>query len=239
MDRARSQRDPVGEFHRIGVSPLRDAVDPREHRRGHDAGQALAAECFGSREGIPPGVDIAAPCSGKAFRKADDTIGQPRTLDVADPGHIEGSSHHLWWLFAALGLVLVDDLLGAVDPATRKVAWKRPIKDSAQLVGVDQENCYLLSRELECIDRATQKLRWSIELPISGGGLSLAPTTAGLLVFTSRGLFEVNRSDGSILRIFRGHDLGSSGGAIQTIGDRAICVSNRAVTMYALGGKSE
>lgn len=132
-----------------------------------------------------------------------------------------------------------DKQLYAVDPATRKVAWKRPIKDSAQLVGVDQENCYLLSRELECIDRATQKLRWSIELPISGGGLSLAPTTAGLLVFTSRGLFEVNRSDGSILRIFRGHDLGSSGGAIQTIGDRAICVSNRAVTMYALRGNSE
>jgi Ca-activated chloride channel family protein len=26
------------------------------------------------------------------------------TLDVADPGHIEGTSHHLWWLFAALGL---------------------------------------------------------------------------------------------------------------------------------------
>lgn len=26
------------------------------------------------------------------------------TLDAADPGHIEGSSHHLWWLFAALGL---------------------------------------------------------------------------------------------------------------------------------------
>jgi Mg-chelatase subunit ChlD len=26
------------------------------------------------------------------------------TLDVADPGHIEGSSHRLWWLFVALGL---------------------------------------------------------------------------------------------------------------------------------------
>jgi uncharacterized membrane protein len=26
------------------------------------------------------------------------------TLDVADPGHIEGSSHHLWWLFVAVGL---------------------------------------------------------------------------------------------------------------------------------------
>ena len=26
------------------------------------------------------------------------------TLAVADPGHIEGDSHHLWWLFAALGL---------------------------------------------------------------------------------------------------------------------------------------
>ena len=26
------------------------------------------------------------------------------TLRVGDPGHIEGSSHRLWWLFAALGL---------------------------------------------------------------------------------------------------------------------------------------
>ncbi|HVW47381.1 MAG TPA: VWA domain-containing protein [Solirubrobacterales bacterium] len=26
------------------------------------------------------------------------------TLAVADPGHIEGDSHHLWWVFAALGL---------------------------------------------------------------------------------------------------------------------------------------
>jgi uncharacterized membrane protein len=34
------------------------------------------------------------------------------TLDVADPGHIEGSSHHLWWLFAALGLACF--FIGAV-----------------------------------------------------------------------------------------------------------------------------
>lgn len=34
------------------------------------------------------------------------------TLDVADPGHIESSSHHLWWLFAALGLACF--FLGAV-----------------------------------------------------------------------------------------------------------------------------
>jgi len=27
------------------------------------------------------------------------------TMSVADPGHIEGDSHHLWWIFAALGLV--------------------------------------------------------------------------------------------------------------------------------------
>src|SRR5262249_41808170 len=26
------------------------------------------------------------------------------TMSVADPGHIEGDSHHLWWIFAALGL---------------------------------------------------------------------------------------------------------------------------------------
>jgi Ca-activated chloride channel homolog len=33
------------------------------------------------------------------------------TLDVADPGHIEGTSHHFWWLFAALGLACF--LIGA------------------------------------------------------------------------------------------------------------------------------
>jgi hypothetical protein len=25
-------------------------------------------------------------------------------MAVADPGQIEGDSHHLWWIFAALGL---------------------------------------------------------------------------------------------------------------------------------------
>ncbi len=34
------------------------------------------------------------------------------TLDVADPGHIEGSAHHFWWLFAALGLACF--LIGAM-----------------------------------------------------------------------------------------------------------------------------
>jgi Ca-activated chloride channel homolog len=33
------------------------------------------------------------------------------TLDAADPGHIEGTSHHFWWLFAALGLACF--LIGA------------------------------------------------------------------------------------------------------------------------------
>lgn len=59
MDRARSQRDPVGEFHRIGVSPLRDAVDPRvtECRQLVSRKALLAA---GASMVPIPGLDIAA-----------------------------------------------------------------------------------------------------------------------------------------------------------------------------------
>lgn len=127
-----------------------------------------------------------------------------------------------------------DTQLYAVDPATQAVVWKRPIKKSAQLVGVDDNNCYLLSRELECIDRRTQKLRWSITLPIAGGGLSVVPTENGLLVNTARGLFEISGENGNVLNIFRGIDMASSGGAIRMVGDRVLCVSNRALTMYPL-----
>jgi outer membrane protein assembly factor BamB len=122
----------------------------------------------------------------------------------------------------------------AVDPAARKQVWKRPIKDSAQLVAVDASNCYLLSRELECIDRKTQELKWAVMLPVVGGGLSVVPAEEGILVFTSRGVFEIAKDNGDVTRIFRGEDLSSIGGSLRVVGGRAVCVSNRSITAYPL-----
>jgi outer membrane protein assembly factor BamB len=122
----------------------------------------------------------------------------------------------------------------AVDPAARKQVWKRPIKDSAQLVAVDATNCYLLSRELECVDRKTQELKWAVMLPVVGGGLSVVPSEVGILVFTSRGVFEIDKGNGDVTRIFRGEDLSSIGGSLRIVGGRAVCVSNRSITAYPL-----
>jgi outer membrane protein assembly factor BamB len=124
--------------------------------------------------------------------------------------------------------------LFALDPAARRVAWKRPVTDAAELVAMDDENCYVLSRELVCIDRSTRAMKWSVTLPVAGGGLSAVPAADGILVFTSRGVYEISRDNGDVRRIFRGHDLASVGGSLQVVGPLAVCVSNRRITAYPL-----
>lgn len=153
-------------------------------------------------------------------------------LDEATLLHTRGA------LFEQDGLLYFKESGGtamyAVDPAARKQAWKRPIKDSAQLVAMDASHCYLLSRELECIDRRTQELKWAVMLPVVGGGLSVVPAENGILVFTSRGVFEISRDNGDVTRIFRGEDLSSIGGSLRVVGGRLLCVSNRTITAYPL-----
>lgn len=153
-------------------------------------------------------------------------------LDEATLLHTRGA------LFEQDGLLYFKESGGtamyAVDPAARKQAWKRPVKDSAQLVAMDASHCYLLSRELECIDRKTQELKWAVMLPVVGGGLSVVPAENGVLVFTSRGVFEISRENGDVTRIFRGEDLSSIGGSLRVVGGRLLCVSNRSITAYPL-----
>jgi Mg-chelatase subunit ChlD len=76
---------------------------------------ALASQGAGSLTGL-----LAIPYSAEyRLGRVDTTPLGPlaaatggTTLDVADPGHIEGTSHHLWWLSVALGLACF--FLGAV-----------------------------------------------------------------------------------------------------------------------------
>ncbi len=120
----------------------------------------------------------------------------------------------------------------ALDLAAKKVVWKRPIKVAAQLVGIDDQNVYLLSRELEALSRETSRLNWAVSLPIAAGGLSAVIDPQHTWIFTSRGVFEISKSNGDILDIYRGHDLSSLGGAISLNQGLMLCISNQAVTAY-------
>ncbi|WP_417374604.1 PQQ-binding-like beta-propeller repeat protein [Gimesia maris] len=124
------------------------------------------------------------------------------------------------------------DKVFALDLAAKKMLWERPIKTSAQLVGIDQKNIYLLSRELEAIDRKSHELNWAVKLPVAAGGMSALLDPEQLWVFTSRGIFEISKTNGDILEIYRGHDLSSLGGSIDFRQGLIMCVSNQAVTAY-------
>jgi hypothetical protein len=122
--------------------------------------------------------------------------------------------------------------LVAVDPTGPSIVWKRPVEKAAQLVGIDQDAVYTLDTELASIDRQTRKLRWAIRLPIYSGGLSALVGPDSLLVLTSRGLFELDRSSGDVQRIFRGADLASAGGRLHLIGRQLVAVTRMSITSY-------
>ncbi|MCA9017830.1 MAG: PQQ-like beta-propeller repeat protein, partial [Planctomycetaceae bacterium] len=124
------------------------------------------------------------------------------------------------------------DEVYALDLSAKHVVWKRPIKKSAQIVGLDRKNVYLLSKELEALDRKSHQLNWAVSLPVAAGGLSALFTPEEAWVFTSRGIFEISKTNGDIRKIYRGSDTTSLGGAIQLRDGVVICVSNQAVTAY-------
>ncbi|QDT42805.1 outer membrane biogenesis protein BamB [Gimesia alba] len=124
------------------------------------------------------------------------------------------------------------DEVYALNLAEKRLVWKRPIKKSAQIVGLDQKNVYLLSKELEALDRKSHRLNWAVSLPVAAGGLSALVAPEEAWVFTSRGIFEISKTNGDILNIYRGSDKTSLGGAIALRKGLVICVSNQAVTAY-------
>jgi hypothetical protein len=61
-----------------------------------------------------------------------------------------------------------------------------------------------------------------------------AVTRSRLYQFSPRGIFEVDKSSGDVVRTFRGADLGSLGGSLFVTPKMLVTVSNVAVTAYAL-----
>ncbi|MCA9077088.1 MAG: PQQ-binding-like beta-propeller repeat protein [Planctomycetaceae bacterium] len=126
----------------------------------------------------------------------------------------------------------VSNELYAVDPSVPKVLWKRPLATEAVLTAVDDNQLFVLTREIMAIDRDTQRLQWARRLPIVGGGLSTVVGRDTVYVFTNRGIYCLDKQDGSQKAIFRGADLETNGGWIEVLDDRLVCVSNMTVTAY-------
>lgn len=126
-----------------------------------------------------------------------------------------------------------SDRIYALDISAPKLLWKRPVSESAMLVGVDGDTLYLSGEEVLALNLADQKLKWASRLPAGTGWLRPVVTAERVYQFTSRGIFELDKTNGDTVRLFRGSDLDSLGGVILTTPDRLITVSNLAVTAYA------
>ena len=150
---------------------------------------------------------------------------QPSSFTTAGPPILVGSTLYFKGMRS--------DRLYALDVSAPKLLWKRPVSESAMLVGVDGDTLYLSGEEVLALDLATQKLKWASRLPTGTGWLKPRVTAGGFYQFTSRGIFELDKTNGDTRRLFRGSDLDSLGGAVLITPGRLITVSNLAITAYA------
>ena len=124
--------------------------------------------------------------------------------------------------------------LYCVDVQSQKVLWKRPTVSSAMIVEADDQLVYLMNSELSAHERTTGKLRWSLKLPVSGGGLSVVTTGNSVYAATQRGIFEISKKEGRVTRIVRTAGTDSSGISMRIVGNSLVIVTNYDVCGYRL-----
>ena len=129
--------------------------------------------------------------------------------------------------------------LVVIDPNTPAVLWKRSIDERSRLIAVDSQRAYLTGDELLAIDLNTRKLAWSHRLPQGTTHVSPLVTRSRIYQFTPRGIYEINKADGKLVRLFRGADLESTGGALHLANNTLVAVSNLGVTAYSLQSPSD
>ncbi|HJT33970.1 MAG TPA: PQQ-binding-like beta-propeller repeat protein [Pirellulales bacterium] len=151
---------------------------------------------------------------------------QAATLATAGPPCIVGGTMYLKGMRS--------DRLYALDLAGPKVLWKRPVSESAMIVGVDGDRLYLTGEDVMAIDLADRQLKWAATLPTATGWIRPLLTADRIYQFTSRGIFELDKSNGDTVRLFRGSDLDSLGGVLLATKDQLLSISNLSVTAYPL-----
>jgi outer membrane protein assembly factor BamB/tetratricopeptide (TPR) repeat protein len=145
--------------------------------------------------------------------------------------------------FAAGGLLFVKGMLSTRLIALRSdgsaFSWKRAVPENAMVAGIDDHRVYMASDELLAFDLKTQKLLWANNLPVKSGSIVPLVTQNRYYQFTPRGIYELDKATGNVIRLFRGADRDSGGGAIVITSKLLITVSGRAITAYPLKPTAE
>jgi outer membrane protein assembly factor BamB len=128
--------------------------------------------------------------------------------------------------------------LVSVNPDLPAVVWNRPVAESANLVGLDDDRVYLGGEDITAFDRKTKKLLWSNRLPLGSTFATPVLTRNRLYQFTPRGIYELDKATGRQLALYRGADLESMGGRLLLAPHLLIAVSNLSITAYPLGESS-
>jgi outer membrane protein assembly factor BamB len=126
-------------------------------------------------------------------------------------------------------------LLGVAADVPR-IVWNRPVGNTAALVAADPRRLYLSGEELTAYDLQSQQLLWATRMPVSADWAQPLVTKNRLYQFTSRGVCEVDKADGRMLRIFRGKDHEALGGMLYRAPQVLVTVSNAGITAYPLAG---
>jgi outer membrane protein assembly factor BamB len=125
--------------------------------------------------------------------------------------------------------------LYAVDPGRPKVLWHRPVPRVATLIGIDEGRFYLGGEDISAFDLATRKILWSVKVNLGTSWAKPLLTKGRIYHFASRGIFEIDKSNGDVVHLFRGTDLQSLGGELMVTPKALLAISNLAVTAYPLG----
>jgi outer membrane protein assembly factor BamB len=125
--------------------------------------------------------------------------------------------------------------LYAIDPQRPKVLWKRPVSKSAVLIGVDDDNFYLGGEDISAYDLTTRRILWSVKVNMATTWGQPLMTKNRIYHFDTRGIYEINKTDGRVMHLFRGADLESLGGVLKLTPKALLAISNLAVTAYPLG----
>jgi outer membrane protein assembly factor BamB len=126
--------------------------------------------------------------------------------------------------------------LYAVDPIRPKVLWHRPVPKVATLLGADESHFYLGGEDISAYDLATRKILWSVRVNMGTTWARPLITQGRIYHFSSRGILEIDKSDGHVVHLLRGTDLQSLGGELLVTPKALLAVSNLAVTAYPLNG---
>jgi outer membrane protein assembly factor BamB len=124
--------------------------------------------------------------------------------------------------------------LYAIDVASPRLQWKRPVAQSALVIGADDERLYLGGEEITAINLRTRQLDWSTRLPWGTSWTRPLMTDHRLYQFTPRGIYELDKATGDVVRLFRGADLDSAGGVLLATPQTLIALSNSAITAYEI-----